>query len=496
MMDSFLSRVNSDVPFAPKDVRMKNRIKALHDWYDRCAIKRSHDVKKSLRNKTLHDSRTNNWLKKRAPRRAVVQMRAEQRRSEAKLWFESLDFDGSGEISVAELKKPLIAMGFAKSVQEVQDLVDSVDDDGSGEIGFEEFLAVLGGGVKSKRSGQASLPMETGEQTLGQLDPKGSVSSTTSSLRSRSGGGGGGKGGAIKKLHTQLESGELGDTTNMELETLLVSYQRSVLTDALFSRGYRAKGMNQQEKREHQRTVDALYDSYVHDREVQAAEEKAKKRSEAQKAKRMKQTKQTTGSPEEPAQILDADEKEHHQHNHKTHEYIPKGGRLKPSLTMKGLEKRLVKAGRHVHSMGDMRDHYRDEMMIERLKEDTHNKSLHAPWTRSSMGFNTDVPTKTKEQKMNEMRRDRREAENARVSSIPAGRNSVLHKLLIGRPLATDSYVPSVRKLVPIKVSLNSAFLSAKRSKMLRTPTTDFFRTQKRHERLKTFQERNVAISD
>lgn len=222
MMDSFLSRVNSDVPFAPKDVRMKNRIKALHDWYDRCAIKRSHDVKKSLRNKTLHDSRTNNWLKKRAPRRAVVQMRAEQRRSEAKLWFESLDFDGSGEISVAELKKPLIAMGFAKSVQEVQDLVDSVDDDGSGEIGFEEFLAVLGGGVKSKRSGQASLPMETGEQTLGQLDPKGSVSSTTSSLRSRSGGGGGGKGGAIKKLHTQLESGELGDTTNMELETLLV----------------------------------------------------------------------------------------------------------------------------------------------------------------------------------------------------------------------------------------------------------------------------------
>ena len=45
-----------------------------------------------------------------------------------------------------ELKQPLIAMGFAHSVKEVQYLVDSVDDDGSGEIGFEEFLLVLGGG--------------------------------------------------------------------------------------------------------------------------------------------------------------------------------------------------------------------------------------------------------------------------------------------------------------------------------------------------------------
>jgi biotin synthase-related radical SAM superfamily protein len=60
--------------------------------------------------------------------------------------------------------------------------------------------------------------------------------------------------------------------------------------------------------------------------------------------------------------------------------------------------------------------------------------------------------------------------------------------------MESESRVPEKGSLCPISVISNSAFLSAKRSKMLGTPSTVFFRSQKRHHRLKTFRERNVSI--
>jgi hypothetical protein len=514
----------------PRDVAMKNNIKALHDWYDRCARRNQQQVKKALRDRTLYDNKTISWLKRRAPRRARLQLQERDRRKESRLWFESLDFDGSGEISVAELKKPLIAMGFAKSVQEVQDLVDSVDDDGSGEIGFEEFLAVLGGGGggggggKKKDGGKSrgngnNINGES-SQTSRESDAHHGLSTasigTTSSSMSHGGGGGrggggggggGGKGGAIKKLHEQLENGELGDTTHMELETLLVSYQRSVLTKALFSRGYKAKNMVEREKVEHQRTVDALYDSYVHDQRVKKEEHEKRKRKEAKRLKKCaKKFKKTGMSPAAVAEAVKAEEAvvaerlkadainiEEQLHKNKVQEYVPKGGRIKHSSSKKDINKRLLHASAHVHKLGDLRDHYRDELMIERLKEDTHNNSLHAPWTRASQGLNTSVPTKSRLDKMKAMKLANKQQRLQRRKAVPMGRNTELHKLLGDRPSQAESRVPTgIRQLVPIKVSLNSAFLSAKRSKMLQTPSTSFFRTQKRHLRLKTFRDRNV----
>ena len=192
------------------------------------------------------------------------------------------------------------------------------------------------------------------------------------------GGGGGGKGGAIKKLHEQLENGELGDTTHMELETLLVSYQRSVLTDALFSRGYRAKNMHVREKIEHQRTVDALYDSYVHDQLVQKKKEARSRKLEAKRLRKLKKmgispaaaaaveaaeiaetaevmvpaSETSAGEPEESKQG-------HHPHNHKTHVFVPKGGRIKPSASIQEINTRLMAASSHIHKLGDLRDYYR-----------------------------------------------------------------------------------------------------------------------------------------
>ena len=60
-----------------------------------------------------------------------------------KLWFDSMDKDGGGEISVEELEDPLLSTGIAKSTAEVEQLIAAVDKDGTREIGFEEFLHVL-----------------------------------------------------------------------------------------------------------------------------------------------------------------------------------------------------------------------------------------------------------------------------------------------------------------------------------------------------------------
>ena len=60
-----------------------------------------------------------------------------------KLWFDVLDVDGSGEISLEELEDPLLSVGLAETKEDIQKLIDSVDTDGSGEIGFEEFLVVI-----------------------------------------------------------------------------------------------------------------------------------------------------------------------------------------------------------------------------------------------------------------------------------------------------------------------------------------------------------------
>lgn len=48
-------------------------------------------------------------------------------------WFDLLDSDGSGEVSVNELEDPLLSVGLATSKQEVVDLIARVDKDGSGK---------------------------------------------------------------------------------------------------------------------------------------------------------------------------------------------------------------------------------------------------------------------------------------------------------------------------------------------------------------------------
>ena len=54
--------------------------------------------------------------------------------------------DGSGEISSDELIEALKSLGFDKTRDEVQLMIERVDDDGTGQVGYQEFedlLAVL-----------------------------------------------------------------------------------------------------------------------------------------------------------------------------------------------------------------------------------------------------------------------------------------------------------------------------------------------------------------
>ncbi len=54
-----------------------------------------------------------------------------------------MDDDDSGSIGVAELQEPLIGLGFANNMEDVENMVAKVDEDGSNMIEFGEFLAII-----------------------------------------------------------------------------------------------------------------------------------------------------------------------------------------------------------------------------------------------------------------------------------------------------------------------------------------------------------------
>jgi Ca2+-binding EF-hand superfamily protein len=61
-----------------------------------------------------------------------------------------LDDDGGGSIGIEELQEPLIGLGFADTLEQVQELVDAVDEDKSGCIEFDEFIGIIKNSGKNK----------------------------------------------------------------------------------------------------------------------------------------------------------------------------------------------------------------------------------------------------------------------------------------------------------------------------------------------------------
>ena len=59
-----------------------------------------------------------------------------------------------GSIGLDELVDPLISLGIAETVDEVQKIIDSVDDDQSKQIEFKEFLKII---ASQENSGETGL---------------------------------------------------------------------------------------------------------------------------------------------------------------------------------------------------------------------------------------------------------------------------------------------------------------------------------------------------
>ena len=70
-------------------------------------------------------------------------------------WFEALDADGSGDISVDELEEPLISIGLVSSKEDLEEMIRKYDSSGDGEIDFQEFVKM----VMTKEEGGKSNAM-------------------------------------------------------------------------------------------------------------------------------------------------------------------------------------------------------------------------------------------------------------------------------------------------------------------------------------------------
>lgn len=87
-------------------------------------------------------------------------------------YFEYLDKDKGGSISVEELEEPLMALGFAENRDDVQNLIRAIDKNGNGEIELDEFLAIIKSGKQGGDGpaiGNFFKDMINGKYTKGQM---------------------------------------------------------------------------------------------------------------------------------------------------------------------------------------------------------------------------------------------------------------------------------------------------------------------------------------
>ncbi|OWZ02387.1 hypothetical protein PHMEG_00026062 [Phytophthora megakarya] len=83
----------------------------------------------------------NVWLTKHA-KQPRFQFSGEQKRM-LRQWFDALDTDGSGKISVEELEDPMLSIGIVNDTREIEQIVSKLDKDSNGQIDFQEFVEFL-----------------------------------------------------------------------------------------------------------------------------------------------------------------------------------------------------------------------------------------------------------------------------------------------------------------------------------------------------------------
>ncbi|EEY55311.1 uncharacterized protein PITG_09245 [Phytophthora infestans T30-4] len=83
----------------------------------------------------------NAWLTKHA-KQPRFQFSGEQKRM-LRQWFDALDTDKSGKISVEELEDPMLSIGIVNDTREIEQIVNKLDKDSNGQIDFQEFVDFL-----------------------------------------------------------------------------------------------------------------------------------------------------------------------------------------------------------------------------------------------------------------------------------------------------------------------------------------------------------------
>lgn len=89
----------------------------------------------------LRSFRSQNKLKK-AALHVIAQQMDESRIAELRAIFESLDENGDGQLSHAEMRDGIKKSGLKDLPPDLQELLENIDSDGSGSIDYTEFLAV------------------------------------------------------------------------------------------------------------------------------------------------------------------------------------------------------------------------------------------------------------------------------------------------------------------------------------------------------------------
>ncbi|KAE9326829.1 hypothetical protein PF008_g16542 [Phytophthora fragariae] len=95
---------------------------------------------RALQEQLLHFNQ-NLWLTKHA-KQPRFQFSGEQKRM-LRQWFDALDSDGSGKISVEELEDPMLSIGIVSDTREIEQIVSKLDKDANGQIDFQEFVDFL-----------------------------------------------------------------------------------------------------------------------------------------------------------------------------------------------------------------------------------------------------------------------------------------------------------------------------------------------------------------
>ncbi|KAF9465904.1 calmodulin-like protein [Collybia nuda] len=78
----------------------------------------------------------------------VKQSKEGDEEEEMRLAFEVFDKDGSGSISVAELKQVMESLGENLTTHEINEMIREADENNDGEISFAEFKKMMSGSMQ------------------------------------------------------------------------------------------------------------------------------------------------------------------------------------------------------------------------------------------------------------------------------------------------------------------------------------------------------------